>query len=109
MFRTVAAPVIGYAGREGSARVAFPAMLAMLRDAIHEPGMNPQQKNTLTDILRMLEGRGAGADWRLPGAHKPGRQNPAGGKPVGGPGADDHGRNGPGPPNTAKLCVYAYL
>ena len=107
LFRTVAALVIKYTGREGSARVAFPAMLAMLQDAINEPGTNPQQKNTLTDILRMLEGRSAGAEWRLRGAHKPGRQNPAGGKPAGGPGVDDHGRNGSGPPNAAKLCVYA--
>ncbi len=82
-------------------------MLAMLRDAIDEPGMNPQQKNTLTNILRLLEGRSAGVEWRLPGAHKPGHQNPAGGEPVGGPGVDDHGRSGPGPPNAAKLCVYS--
>ncbi len=107
LFRTVAALVIEYTGRDGSTRVAFPAMLAMLRDAVNEPGMNPQQKNTLTDILRMLEGRSAGAEWRLPGAHKPGRRSSAGGKPAGGPGVDDHGRNGPGPPNAAKLCVYA--
>ena len=107
LFRTVTALVMEYTGRDGSTRVTFPAMLAMLRDAIHEPGMSRQQKNTLTDILRLIEGRSAGADWRLPGAHKPGRQSFAGGEPADGPGVDDHGRNGPGPPNAAKLCAYA--
>ena len=107
LFRTVTALVMEYTGRDGSTRVTFPAMLAMLRDAIHEPGMSRQQKNTLTNILRLIEGRSAGADWRLPGAHKPGRQSSAGGEPADGPGVDDHGRNGPGPPNAAKLCVYA--
>ncbi len=107
LFRTVAALVMEYTGRDGSTRVTFPAMLAMLRDAIHEPGMSRQQKNTLTDILRLIGGRSAGADWRLPGAHKPGRRSPADEESAGGPGVDDHGRNGPGPPNAAKLCVYA--
>ena len=69
--------------------------------------MSRRQKNTLTDILRLIEGRSAGADWRLPGAHKPGRQSSDGGEPADGPGVDDHGRHGPGPPNAAKLCVYA--
>ena len=95
------------AGRDGSTRVTLPAMPAMLRDAVNGPGMSRRQKNTLTNILRLLVNRSAGADWRLPGAHKPGRQSFAGGEPADGPGVDDHGRNGPGPPNAAKLRVYA--
>ena len=107
LFRTVTALILDYTGRDGSARVTLPAMLAMLRGAIGAPGMSRRQNHTLTNILRLLEGRSAGADWRLPGAHKPGRRNPAGGKSAGGPGVGDHGRNGPGPPNAAKLCVCA--
>ena len=90
LFRTVRALILDYAGRDGSARVTLPAMPAMLRDAIHEPGMSRRQKNTLTDNLRLMEGRSAGADWRLPGAHKPGRRSFAGGEPADGPGVDDH-------------------
>ena len=107
LFRTARALVPDYTGRDGSARATFPAMLAMLRDAIHEPGMSRQQKNTLTNILRLIEGRSAGADWRLPGAHKPGGRSSACREPADGPGVDDHGRNGPGPPNAAKVRVYA--
>ena len=107
LFRTVTALVMDYTGRGGSTHVTLPAMLAMLRDAINTPGMSRQQNHTLTNIMRLLEGRSAGADWRLPGAHKPGRQSSDGGEPAGGPGVDDHGRNGPGPPNAAKLCVCA--
>ena len=107
LFRTVTALIPDYTGRDGSARVTLPAMLAMLRGAIGAPGMSRRQNHTLTNILRLLEGRNAGADWRLPGAHKPGRRNPAGGKSAGGPGVGDHGRNGPEPPNAAKLCVCA--
>ena len=107
LFRTVTALVLDYAGRDGSTHVTLPAMLAMLRDAVDGPGMGRRQKSTLTNILRLIEGRSAGADWRLPGAHKPGRRSSVGGEPAGGPGVDDHGRNGPGPPNAAKLCVCA--
>ena len=107
LFRTVTALILDYTGRDGPTHVTLPAMLSMLRDAIGAPGMSRRQNHTLTNILRLLEGRSAGADWRLPGAHKPGRRNPAGGKSAGGPGVGDHGRNGPGPPNAAKLCVCA--
>ena len=107
LFRTVTALILDYTGRNGSTHVTLPAMLAMLRDAVNTPGMSRRQNHTLTNIMRLLEGRSAGADWRLPGAHKPGRRSSAGVESAGGPGVDDHGRNGPGPPNAAKLCVCA--
>ena len=107
LFRTARALVPDYTGRDASTRATLPAVLAMLRDAVDGPGMSRRQKNALADILWMMEGRSAGTDWRLPGAHKPGRQSSDGGEPAGGPGVDDHGRNGPGPPNAARLCVCA--
>ena len=42
------------------------------------------------------EGRGVGAQWRPPEAHKPGRRSPAVGEPVG----------GHGDPNAARLGGY---
>ena len=67
----------------------------------------PAENHTIQHLAAVGEGRSAGAEWRLPEAHEPGRRNPAGGEPAGGPGADGTGRNGPGPPDAAKLCVYA--
>ena len=61
----------------------------------------------LSDILRLLDGRSADADWCLSGAHKMGRQNPASDKPVGGAKVDGASRNGPELPNAATLCNYA--
>ena len=108
LFRTVTVLVMEYMGRTGQAREVTPqTMLHMLREAVADLRMSGRQRSTLSNVLRLLEGRSAGAEWRLPGAHKPGRQNPAGGEPVGGPGVDGAGRNGSGPPNAAKLCDYA--
>ena len=108
LFRTITALVMEYTGRSGSTRgLTLPAVLEMLREAVGHPGLTGRQRITLLNILRLLEGRGAGAEWRLPGAHEPGHQNPAGEELVGGPGVDGAGRNGPGPPNAAKLCVCA--
>ena len=107
LFRTVTAIVMEWMGRDDPGRgVTLPVALGMLRDAGADGRLTGRQRSTLSDILRLLEGRSAGAEWRLPGAHKPGRRNPADGEPVGGPGVDGAGRNGPGPPNAAK-CNYA--
>ena len=107
LYRTVVALVAAYTGRDEPGSVTLPILLDILRGAIAEPGMTLRQKRTLTDILRTLEGRSAGVEGRLPGAHKPGRRSPADEESAGGPGVDGRGRNGPGPPNAAKLCVYA--
>ena len=81
----ITALVMEYTGRSGSARGAtLPAILDMLRDAVGYPGMTCRQKMTLSDILWLLEGRRAGAEWRLSGAHEPGRHNPAGEQTRGG-------------------------
>ncbi len=110
LFRTVMALVMEWTGREGPPRgITLPGIISMLRGAVTHPHMTAQHRSTLSDIMRTLEGRSAGAEWRLPGAHKPGRRNPAGGEPVGGPGVGGFGRNGPGPPNAAKLCVGDYV
>ncbi|MCE2509357.1 MAG: hypothetical protein J4G04_08770, partial [Nitrosopumilaceae archaeon] len=94
--------------RTGPARgVTLQTMLHMLREAVADPRMTGNQRSTLSNVLRLSEGHSAGAEWRLPGAHKPGRHSFADGEPVGGPGVDGAGRNGPGPSNAAKLCDYA--
>ena len=109
LFRTIAALVMEWTGREGSGRgITLPGLIQALRGAVAHPGMITYQRSALSDIMRTLEGRSAGAEWRLPGAHKPGRRNPAGAESVGGPGVGGLGRNGPGPPNAAKLCVRDY-
>ena len=109
LFRTILALVMEWTGHDGSQRkITLPGIISTLREAVSHRGMTAPQRSTLSDIMRTLEGRSAGAEWRLPGAHKPGRRNPAGGEPVGGPGVGGFGRNGPGPPNAAKLCVGDY-
>ena len=109
LFHTIMALVMEYAGRERRARdVTLPAVVSMLREALSDRGMAARQRSILSDVMRLLEGRSAGAVWRLPGAHKPGRRNPADAESVGGPGVGYSGRNGPGPPNAAKLCVGDY-
>ena len=91
----------------GERNMTLPAVLSLLKEAIRCPGISGRERQTWTDIMRLLEGRSAGAEWRPSGAHKPGRQSSAGGKPAGGPGVGSFGRNGPGPPNAAKLCDCA--
>ena len=109
LFRTVMALAMEHMGSTGPARgVTLPHIVSMLRGALADPRMPGNRRSTLSDVLRLLEGRSAGADWRLPGAHKPGRRNPAGGKLVGGSGVGGSGRDGPGPPNAAKLRVMDY-
>ena len=112
LFRTVLGLVVAATGWDtkesgiSERKMTRPAILSVLGEAVRCP-MSGRDHQTLTDIMRLLEGRSAGADWRLPGAHKPGRQSPAGGEPAGGPGVDGAGWNTPGPPNAAKLCEYA--
>ena len=109
LFRTILALVMEWTGRDGSPRgITLPGIISVLRQATAHRGMTAPQRSTLSDIMRLLEGRSAGAEWRLPGAHKPGRRNTDGGEPAGGPGVGGLGRNGPGPPNAAKLCVGDY-
>lgn len=62
----------------------------------------PHRKK-LIDIMRLLEGRSANTLWCLSGAHKPKHRNYVDGDSMGVFGAGDAGRNGPGPPNAAKL------
>ena len=108
--RTILTIVREWTGRDGSLRgITWPGIMSVLREAISHRGMTMRQRSTLTDITRLLEDRSAGAEWCLPGAHKPGRRNSVGAESVGGPGVGRlPGRNGPGPPNAAKLCVGDY-
>ena len=88
--------------------------LALLKEALLYFDTSRREYQTLSNIMRLLEGRSAdtqwrllGADWHLLGAHKPGRRSLADGELVGGSGVGGLSRNGPGPPNVAKLCEYA--
>lgn len=109
-FRTVCALIMAATGLAGAGERSMtrPAVLSLLKDSIHHPAASARDVHAWTDIMRLLEGRSAGAEWRPPGAHKPGRHSSAGGEPAGGPGAGVSGRNGPGPPpSAAKLCDCA--
>ncbi len=110
LFRTILALVMAWTGMDGEPRkTTLPTIMDALRDAITYPGMTGYQRSTLSNIMRLLEGRSAGAEWRPPGAHKPGRRNPARGERAGGPGVGGAWpEHGPGPPNAAKLCVGDY-
>ena len=108
-FRTIFGLVAAATGLTGAGErnMALPAVTSLLKEAIQCPGISGRDHQAWTDIMRLLEGRSADAEWRPSGAHKPGRQSSAGGKPAGGPGVGGFGRNGPGPPNAAKLCDCA--
>lgn len=108
-FRAISSVIMAATGLTGAGErnMTLPAVLSLLKDAIHHPAASARERQTWTDIMRLLEGRSAGAEWRPPGAHKPGRQSSAGDEPAGGPGAGVFGRNGPGPPDAAKLCDCA--
>ena len=108
-FRTIFAFISAATGLTGAGKrnMTLPAVLSLLKEAIQHPAASARDRQTWTDIMRLLEGRSADAEWRPPGAHKPGRQSSAGGKPAGGPGAGVFGRNGLGPPDAAKLCDCA--
>ncbi len=110
LFRTILALIMEWTDRDGGpSGTTLPGILSVLREAISHKDMTVRQRSTLSDIMRLLEGRSAGAEWRLPGAHKPGRRNPADAESVGGSGVGRlPGRNGPGPPNAAKPCVGDY-
>ena len=107
LFRTIPAFVMEWTGRDcGQRKAALPAVIATLRNAMSHKGMNASRRPMLSDTMRLLGGRSAGAEWRLPGAHEPGRRNPACGERVGGPGVGGFlAGNRPGPPNAAKRCV----
>ena len=108
-FRTIFGLVSAATGLTGAGErnMTLPAVLSLLKEAIRCPGVSGRERQTWTDIMRLLGGRSAGAEWRPPGAHKPGRHSSAGGEPAGGPGVGVFGQNGPGPPNAAKLCDCA--
>lgn len=76
----------GRSGIAGRRNITLPAILLLPGEAVGSPDVGERQRITIHNILRLLEGHSADAEWRLPRAHKPGRQNPAGGEPVGGPG-----------------------
>ena len=109
LFRTILGVVVAATGMVGAGErnMTLLAITSLLSEAIQCPGISERDHQTLTDIMRLLEGRSAGAEWRPPGAHKPRRRNSAGEEPVGRLGVGGFGRNGPGPPNAAKLCDYA--
>ena len=109
LFRTILGAVVAATGLTcaGERSMTLPATLTLLREAIRCTGISGRDHQALTYIMRLLEGCSTDANWHPSGAHKPERQSPAGGKPAGGPGVDGLGRNGPGPPNAAKLCDYA--
>ncbi|MYB30732.1 MAG: transposase [Cenarchaeum sp. SB0663_bin_5] len=79
----------------------------LLKEAAADRAITHGLNITLLNIMRLLEGRSADAEWHLSGAHKPERQNSVGGEPMGCTGVGDTGQSGPGPPNVAKLCNYA--
>ena len=108
-FRLVFGMVVAATGLAGAGErnMTLPATISLLGEAIRSPDISGRDHHALSDIMRLLEGRSADAVRHLSGAHKPGRRNSAGGKPVGGSGVGGFGRNGPGPPNAAKLCNYA--
>lgn len=108
-FRTMFGLAMAATGLTGAGErnMTLPAVTSLLKDSIHHPAASARDIQAWTDIMRLLEGRSADAEWRPPGAHKPGRQSSAGGKPAGGPGAGVSGPNGPGPPDAAKLCDCA--
>ena len=108
-FRTIFGLIAAATGLTGAGErnMTLPAALSLLKEAIQHPATSARDYQAWTDIMRLLEGRSAGAEWRPSGAHKPGRQSSAGGEPASGPGVGGFGRNGPGPPNAAKLCDCA--
>jgi hypothetical protein len=108
-FRTIFGLVAAATGLTGAGErsTTRPAVLSLLKEAVRHPEISGSDHHTLSDIMRLLQGRSADAEWRPPGAHKPGRHSSAGGEPAGGPEVGGFGCGGPGPPNAAKLCDCA--
>ena len=102
------------AGPNPERKMSLYDILALLKEALLYLDTSSREYQTLSNIMRLLEGRSAdtqwrllGANWCLSGAHKPGRRSLADGELVGDSGVGGLGQNGPGPPNVAKLCECA--
>ena len=119
LFRTIFGLVVAatgwnMTGKNPERKMSLYDILALLKEALLCLDTSSREYQTLSNIMRLLEGRSAdtqwrllGANWCLSGAHKPGRRSLADGELVGDSGVGGLGRNGPGPPNVAKLCEYA--